>query len=111
MNKRLIKLTENDLHKIVKESVNRVIKETTLSEGDLRVSTNSRVNDVMMKLWLDFNAAESRINAIMHSRRNASPDRNHLNFKYDDEVANAENCLHDIKTILIDAGFNYPHMG
>lgn len=27
MNKKIIKLTESDLHKIVKESVNRVIKE------------------------------------------------------------------------------------
>ena len=27
MNKKLIRLTENDLHRIVKESVNRVIKE------------------------------------------------------------------------------------
>ena len=28
MNKKLIRLTENDLHRIVKESVNRVLKES-----------------------------------------------------------------------------------
>lgn len=32
MNKNLIRLTESDLHKIVKESVNRVIKESNNSE-------------------------------------------------------------------------------
>jgi len=106
--KKLIRLTESDLKQIVKESVNKILSEASLSEGDLRVSSSSRVNDVMMKFWADFNAAESRIKTIMHSRRNASPDRNNLNFKNDDEVANADNCLHDIKTILINAGFNHP---
>ena len=108
MNKKQIRLTESDLKQIVKESVNKILSEASLSEGDLRVSSSSRVNDVMMKFWADFNAAESRIKTIMHSRRNASPDRNNLNFKNDDEVANADNCLHDIKTILINAGFNHP---
>ena len=28
MNKKLIRLTENDLHKIVKESVNKILNET-----------------------------------------------------------------------------------
>ena len=28
MNKKLIRLTESDLHKIVKESVNRILKES-----------------------------------------------------------------------------------
>ena len=108
MNKKQVRLTETDLKQIVKESVNKILSEASLSEGDLRVSSSSRVNDVMMKLWADFNAAESRIKTIMHSRRNASPDRNNLNFKNDDEVANAYNCLHDIKTILINTGFNHP---
>ena len=108
MNKKQIRLTESDLKQIIKESVNKILSEASLSEGDLRVSSSSRVNDVMMKFWADFNAAESRIKTIMHSRRNASPDRNNLNFKNDDEVANADNCLHDIKTILTNAGFNHP---
>jgi hypothetical protein len=36
MNKKLIRLTESDLHKIVKESVNRVLKEAQLNELDPR---------------------------------------------------------------------------
>ena len=33
MNKKLIRLTESDLHKIVKESVNRILKEDILPNG------------------------------------------------------------------------------
>lgn len=33
MNKKLIRLTEQDLHKIVKESVNRVLKESKYEDG------------------------------------------------------------------------------
>ena len=33
MNKKLIRLTESDLHKIVKESVNRVLKESNWAQG------------------------------------------------------------------------------
>lgn len=35
MNKKLIRLTENDLHRIVKESVNRVINEIHLGNGSI----------------------------------------------------------------------------
>ena len=34
MNKKLIKLTESDLHRIVKESVNRVLKEGSFNPND-----------------------------------------------------------------------------
>lgn len=40
MNKKLIRLTESDLHKIVKESVNRVIKEATFDTPYGSVSSN-----------------------------------------------------------------------
>ena len=40
MNKKIIRLTESDLHKIVKESVNRLIKEATLDTPYGGVSTN-----------------------------------------------------------------------
>ena len=35
MNKKLIRLTESDLHKIVKESVNRVLNESTIFDRKL----------------------------------------------------------------------------
>ena len=35
MNKKLIRLTENNLHRIVKESVNRVINEINLGNGSI----------------------------------------------------------------------------
>lgn len=34
MNKRLIRLTESDLHRIVKESVNKILKEWWDEDGD-----------------------------------------------------------------------------
>lgn len=40
MNKKLIRLTEQDLHRIVKESVNRVIKEAKIDTLYGGVSTN-----------------------------------------------------------------------
>ena len=36
MNKKLIRLTESDLHRIVKESVNKVLREAQLNELDPR---------------------------------------------------------------------------
>ena len=33
MNKKLIRLTESDLHRIVKESLNRVLKESKYEDG------------------------------------------------------------------------------
>ena len=35
MNKKLIRLTESDIHKIVKESVNRVLNESTIFDRKL----------------------------------------------------------------------------
>ena len=40
MNKKLIRLTESDLHRIVKESVNRVIREATIDTQYGGISTN-----------------------------------------------------------------------
>ena len=34
MNKKLIRLTESDLHRIVRESVNKVLKERVIQIGD-----------------------------------------------------------------------------
>ena len=42
MNKKLIRLTESDLHKIVKESVNKILMEAAQSEGvQVRPYTNN----------------------------------------------------------------------
>jgi len=45
MNKKLIRLTENDLHKIVKESVNKVLKENTNDDTEIRWGKYERLVD------------------------------------------------------------------
>ena len=44
MNKKLIRLTESDLHNIVKESVNRILRETSIYPGYDSTATN-RIGD------------------------------------------------------------------
>lgn len=46
MNKKLIRLTENDLHKIVKESVNRVLNETIPSKVASKKDAIDYINGV-----------------------------------------------------------------
>ena len=49
MNKKLIRLTESDLHRIVKESVNNVINEHYLAKGSVQEWEN--VMQKMRELW------------------------------------------------------------
>ena len=58
MNKKLIRLTENDLHRIVKESVNRILKENTNDDiysdidGKIKtVETYLSIEDYVWKWW------------------------------------------------------------
>ena len=45
MNKKLIRLTENDLHRIVKESVNRILGEMDLTNNQIRNITGISDDD------------------------------------------------------------------
>ena len=45
MNKKLIRLTESDLHRIVKESVNKVLKENTNDDTEIRWGKYERLVD------------------------------------------------------------------
>ncbi len=64
MNKRVIKLKQNDLHKIIKESVNRVLKEnydgsSSWEKGvDFLEITNMSASDLMSAIWNWFGSVE-----------------------------------------------------
>ena len=58
MNKKLIRLTESDLHKIVKESVHKILKESILDNMDLQVD-RKRYGKFWLRdknTWIEFNA-------------------------------------------------------
>ena len=42
MNKKLIRLTESDLHKIVKEAVNKILTESSIDEVDLYTKSEGK---------------------------------------------------------------------
>ena len=48
MNKKLIRLTESDLHNIVKESVNRILKESL--DSHMMIDDKNRVFDTFKNL-------------------------------------------------------------
>ena len=48
MNKRLIRLTESDIHRIVKESVNRVLREGTLDVKSIEAELSNSFGDAAM---------------------------------------------------------------
>jgi hypothetical protein len=49
MNKKLIRLTESDLHKIVKESVNRILNEVSWTDSEDNIHSNQHGGDP--KAW------------------------------------------------------------
>ena len=58
MDKKFIRLTESDLHKIVKESVNKILRESILSEIDLQVEPQ-RYGEFWLRdknTWIEFTA-------------------------------------------------------
>lgn len=63
-NKRVIKLKQNDLHKIIKESVNRVLKEnyggsSSWEKGvHFLEATNMSASDLMSAIWNWFGSVE-----------------------------------------------------
>lgn len=48
--KKLVKLTENDLHKVIRESVKRVLKEANYSDNDI---TYGMWNNIVEQLGAD----------------------------------------------------------
>ena len=86
MNKKHIKLTESDLHKIVKESVNKVLGEGTIpkdhiisalkeyiSDGDLRtvLRTHPQLVDVIAN-WLAENGENEFLSYVAHNFLNGN---------------------------------------
>ena len=69
MNKKLIRLTESDLHKIVKESVNKVLKENT-NDFDLNKVSNAieiTYNFIDSKLkGIDWNIGDETLVTILY---------------------------------------------
>ena len=56
MSKKLIRLTESDLHRIVEESVNRILKEHTLSPEEIGDVFNCDESDI---IWVDYDEKTS----------------------------------------------------
>lgn len=54
MNKKLIRLTESDLHRIVKESVNKVIKEDFDRGMDIASMLRAKMEDVLRQNGLEY---------------------------------------------------------
>ena len=104
--KQAIRINENQLKQIVEETVKMFINET-IDKNEVLEESRNRVRDVMAQFWIDFNQAESRIKTIMYKRR--SKDRYNYDFKQDDEVLSAEKCLHDIKTVIMNNGWDFRH--
>ena len=104
--KQAIIINENQLKQIVEETVKMFINET-IDKSEVLEESKNRVRNVMSQFWIDFNQAYSRIMTIMNTRR--SKDGYNYDFKHDDEVLSAEKCLHDIKTIIIDNGWDFRH--
>ena len=58
--KKIIRLTEGDLHRIVKESVNRILKESDyrgLSDGHYDMQEGSTIEDLVKEIENDYNTA------------------------------------------------------
>ena len=63
MNKKLIRLNESDLHRIVKESVRKVIKESQFIGNDVRLSLELYRNGDGFGIWLSDDFGGSGIEA------------------------------------------------
>ena len=54
MNKKLIRLTETDLHRIVKESVNKVLREGIDNEMSLDNILSEKIQEMLMQNGLEY---------------------------------------------------------
>lgn len=70
MNKKLIRLTENDLHRIVKQSVNKILKESSYdSMGNFNKESNNsdvreRLTDEITKISQEMSRSMSTIDGV-----------------------------------------------
>ena len=88
MNKRLIRLTESDLHRIVKESVNRILNEVGETDGGqdklARLAARKSVNG---------NASYFDISSYAKEKRNGDPKKTDLYSKaFHKEKDRLKNC-------------------
>lgn len=75
MNKKLIRLTESDLHKVIKESVNRVLNE--ISINTLQRAQDKAFKDFDSMLWLDDEDYDENLDNKRQRQYNAFKDRIH----------------------------------
>ena len=75
MNKKLIRLTESDLHKVIKESVNRVLNE--ISIDTLQRAQDKAFKDFDSMLWLDDEDYDEDLDNKRQRQYNAFKDRIH----------------------------------
>ena len=72
MNKKLIRLTESDLHKIVKESVNKVLNEGIADS--VRIPVNGEVQNWVIRTNYDgYHQAQRKIRVVEENSGLASP--------------------------------------
>ena len=64
MNKKLIRVTESDLHKIVKESVNRVLNESTIFDRKI-----PEVIEFLEELWRRLESGSLTVNGFEGGNR------------------------------------------
>ena len=62
MNKKLIRLTESDLHRIVKESVNKIVKEGFDEGMGVASMLTDKIEDVLTQSGLDYDRSQNGFN-------------------------------------------------
>ena len=62
MNKKLIRLTEQDLHRIVKESVNKIVKEGFDEGMGVASMLADKIEDVLTQSGLDYDRNQNGFN-------------------------------------------------
>ena len=62
MNKKLIRLTEQDLHRIVKESVNRMLKEEFGESMEVASMLKDKMQDILVQSGLEYDYHQDGFN-------------------------------------------------
>lgn len=106
MNKKLIRLTESDLHKIVKESVNRILRESDGYAKWTKQVFDTFVHDILHGAVLGKGYIRTFDEVKMHYR--LSPDKKELYLRLADGYENAL-ALTDLENDVVEygGGVNY----
>ena len=75
MNKKLIRLTESDLHRIVRESVNRVLNEVQLNELDPRTYASAREKQKQRDAEYHKQMDDYNSKSFLHRMFNKAPEK------------------------------------